>query len=197
MIIAVTGNALGTAIMSQTGLGMTAWGSSSSNLAAYFNISLGTGFIVLSAFFYTIAVIIRKKIIIKEMIFSTVFLLSFGYLVNIFLLFIPDFRDLNIIVNFLINIVGLLILLFAIAVHLKVNFAVHPMDVYLKTINEKFNSVIKGTYFSYISAFLVAIVFGLLNGEIQNIGIGTFNTIAFSGIVLNFYYSKVITKWTF
>jgi len=197
MIIAVSGNALGTALMSQTGLGMTAWGSSSSNLAAFFNISLGTGFIVLSIFFYTIAIIIRKKVIVKEMIFSTIFLLTFGYLVNIFLYFIPDFTSFNLFIKFVINIIGLLILLFSIAVHLKVNFAVHPMDVYLKTINEKFDSVIKGTYFSYTSAFLIAIIFGLLNGKIQNIGIGTFNTIAFSGIVLNFYYRRVINKWTF
>ena len=46
--IAVVGNALGTALMAETNLGMTAWGSGSLNFSNYFNISLGFGFVILS-----------------------------------------------------------------------------------------------------------------------------------------------------
>ena len=77
LVIAVVGNALGTAFMAETNLGMTAWGAGSLNFAKYFDLSLGTGFIILSVFFYLTATIIRRKFILIEMIQSFLFLFSF------------------------------------------------------------------------------------------------------------------------
>lgn len=191
LIIAITGNALGTTIMLHSELGMTAWGSSSLNFGNFFNIQIGTSFMILSIFFYLVALVIRKKIEILPMILSMVFLFSFSFLTNYFDLIIPGFNNISIIGRIILNTFGLLILFFAIAVHLKVNIAIHPMDVYLQTMQIKFKSVAKGTYFAYSSAFLVVIIFGLAAGGIEGVSLGTINTLLFGGLILALF-DKII-----
>ena len=141
LFIAVVGNAFGTALMAKTDLGMTAWGSSASNVSSFFDINLGFGFVILSVFFYVMAIIIRKKFILREMIGSMIFLLTFSFLADLFILLIPSFIDSNFILRLSINILGMMILLFSIAVHLRVHIAVHPMDVFLYVIQVKIKSI--------------------------------------------------------
>ena len=135
--------------MAQTDIGMTAWGSSALNTANFLGLSLGNGFIVLSVFFYIVALLIAKKIDLIKMIQSFIFLFSFAYLTDLFLLFVPDFTVLPYIVRIVINFIGLLILLFSIAVHLRIQIAVHPMDVYLGAVQKAMKSIAKGTYLAY------------------------------------------------
>ena len=196
LLIAILGNALGTAIMEASNIGMSAWGSSSLNTAAFFNLELWAGFVILSFMFYFIAVIIRKKFIISEFIRSFLFMIGFSIFTSLFMNIVPDLEYLSYITRAMINIVGLCILMFGIAVHLKVNFAVHPMDVYLHVIQKKLG-VLKGTYFSYFSGFSVAIIFGLINGEILGIGLGTAFTLLLSGLIMKFYNSLVLCHWKF
>ena len=103
LVIAITGNALGTALMAETNLGMTAWGSSSLNVSNFFNVSLGTGFIILSFVFYSIAVIIRRKFIWLEAVESAIFLLSFSFLADFFICLVPSLNDVTYIVRLLIT----------------------------------------------------------------------------------------------
>jgi len=194
--IAILGNALGTAIMEASNIGMTAWGSSSLNTAAFFNLELWAGFMILSILFYFIAVIIRKKFILSEFINSFLFMIGFSIFTSIFMKIVPDLEYLNYVYRAIINIFGLFILLFGIAVHLKVNIAVHPMDVYLYVIQKKIG-VLKGTYFCYFSGFSVAIIFGLLNNELLGIGLGTAFTLLLSGLIMKFYNSVVLCHWNF
>lgn len=194
MLIAIIGNALGTAIMEQTNLGMTAWGSSALNTSNFFSISLGNGFIVLSVLFYILALLIEKKIDYKAMFLSAVFLFSFAYLTDLLLLFIPTFETLPFFIKTVINLIGLLILLFSIAVHLRVNIAVHPMDVFLRVVQNK-TSIAFGTYLSYFIGFSIGITFGLLHGSIEGIGIGTIFTLTISGVVMKYYNILLLDKW--
>lgn len=197
MLIAIIGNALGTALMQQTDIGMTAWGSSALNTSNYLGVSLGNGFIILSVFFYIVAIIIAKKFVLKDMLLSALFLFCFAYLTDVFLLFVPEFISLPYIIRILINVVGLLILLFSIAVHLNVNLAVHPMDVFLKEVQLKLKSIAIGTYVSYFLGFMIGIVFGLLHGSIEGIGVGTIITLVTSGLVMKFYNDRILHKWDF
>jgi len=195
LLIAIIGNALGTALMSQTNIGMTAWGSSALNISNYFGFSIGTGFVILSIVFYIIATLIRKKFILKELLQSFIFLFSFAIFTDIFISYMPSFENLSYLLILLLNILGLLILLFSIAVHLKVNIAVHPMDVYLKVLQDRFNSVSKGTYIAYFSAFSVGVLFGLFHGSIDGIREGTFITLLASGLILKFYNENILDRW--
>lgn len=196
LLIAIVGNALGTVIMETSNIGMTAWGSSSLNTAAFFNLDLWAGFMILSFFFYFISVIIRKKFIMSEFIQSFLFMIGFSLFTSFFMKIVPDLGYLNYAFRSIINIVGLCILLFGIAVHLKVNIAVHPMDVYLYVIQNRIG-VLKGTYLCYFSGFSVAIVFGLINGEILGIGLGTAFTLLLSGLIMKFYNSVILNHWKF
>jgi len=195
LIIAITGNALGTAIMQQTNIGMTAWGSSALNTSNFLGVSLGNGFIILSVFFYIIAVIIARKLHVKAMLLSIVFLLSFAYLTDVFLVLVPNFEHLPYIIRVILNLVGLLILLFSIAVHLRVNIAVHPMDVFLKEVQMKLRSIALGTYLSYFLGFFVGVVFGLLYGSIEGIGLGTIFTLTLSGLIMKYYNQYILDSW--
>lgn len=193
LIVAVLLNALGQSLMAQTEFGMTAWGMAAVNLEAFASISLGTSFIILSTFSYGIATLIRKRFDGKEMIESFLFLFAFGFLTDLFVYWIPNLSGLHIVVRFLFNFLGLFVLLFSIALHLKVNRAIHPMDVYLKEIQYKVKSIRYGTYVSYGSAFIIGITLGLVNGEVLGINFGTIYTLLLSGIIFGFY-SNVLLK---
>ncbi|MBN2605473.1 MAG: hypothetical protein JXR62_06610 [Bacilli bacterium] len=195
LMIAVVGNALGTALMSETELGMTAWGSGVKNFSNTFNLTLGVGFIILSVFFYIAANVIRRRVDVMEFLQSFLFLFTFGLLTDLFIMYLPQLSELQIIFRILVNTFGLLILLFSIALHLRVYLAVHPMDVFLSVIQHRLNSVSKGTYLVYIIAFSLAIIFGLWNGHIVGIGIGTINTLIGSGLIMDFFDKKVVLKW--
>jgi len=197
LIIAIIGNAFGTALMSNSSLGMTAWGSSASNVGSFFHLSIGLGFIILSVLFYGLSCIIRKKIYVIEMIESTIFLLSFSYLADVFINLLPSFTSYHMGYRVLINIGGMLILLFSIAVHIRLHRFVHPMDIFLYTIQQKLKSISKGTYLAYFIGFSIAIVFGLLDGEIKDIGFGTLMTLLSSGLVMKYYNKWILDKWKF
>jgi uncharacterized membrane protein YczE len=197
LIFAVVGNALGTALMSNTDLGLSAWGSAAKNFSNFFNISFGTGFIILAMLFYLIAVIIRKKVILIEALLSFLFLISFGLLSDLFIHWIPLMTELNIILKVLINFAGVFILLLSIALHLKIFIAVHPCDVFLYQMQKAFKHDAIGTYITYFVAFSVALIFGLLYGEIKGIGIGTILTLTLSGALIRFFNQTILKKLTF
>ncbi len=193
LFIAIIGNALGTALMNNTNLGMTAWGSSAKNISNLFSVSIGIAFIILSIVFYSIALLIKKEFKLRPFIESFLFLFGFALFSDLFIYLIPDLSQLHFVVRLIINISGLLILLLSIAIHLKLQLAVHPMDVYLYEMQLLFQDVRKGTYLSYFSAFLVALATGLLHGMIEGIGIGTIITLLTSGMIM-YFYNKVLLK---
>ena len=195
LIIAVLGNALGTALMANTFLGMTAWGSAAFNVSNYLGITLGLGFAILSVIFYVSATLIRKKFILRECIESIIFLVSFSFFADRFVDWFPSFVGYHYVIRLLINIVGMLVLLFSIALHIKVKRAVHPMDVFLYVLQEKVKSVRFGTYLAYAIGFSIAVVFGLLHGWIENIGEGTLLTLVCSGLLMDIYNKKILSKW--
>lgn len=194
LFVAIICNGLGSAITYQTKLGMSAYGASAANISNYLSgVTPGMAFILISAVMYIAAVLIRKKITWVEFLGSLFFLLLFSSVLDLFLLFIPKMELWPMVIRVLMNIIGLLILLFGIAVHLKVNIAVHPMDVFLKVMQEDvFKSVVKGTYFSYGLAFIIAIIFGLLNGQITDIGFGTLIILTLGGIIMSFYNKRFL-----
>ena len=183
--------------MAKTNLGMTAWGSGASNTASFLNVSIGQAFIILSVLFYILALIIRKKFIFKEMIESAVFLFSFSFLADFFITLMPDLEHLALGLLLLINVFGMLILMFGIAVHIRLHRFVHPMDVFMYVLQQKIGSISKGTYIAYAIGFGFAILFGLLAGGITDIGIGTIITLVSSGLVMKYYNSLILDKWKF
>jgi uncharacterized membrane protein YczE len=192
LICAVIGNALGTALMTNTSLGLTAWGSAAFNIGRFLNISFGTAFIIMAIVFYLIAILISKKINIIETILSFAFLFSFGMLSDLFIWLIPNMTEWNFVLRLVINFIGLGILIFSIALHLKVLIAVHPCDVFLYQMQTVCKNDALGTYITYGIAFLLAITFGLLFGEISGIGIGTLITVLFSGLMIKFYNQTLL-----
>ncbi len=197
LIIAIIGNALGTAIMNNTSLGMTAWGSSAKNISNLFGVTVGQAFIILSVFFYVVAIIIAKKFVLIKFVESFLFLFGFAFCSDFFISIIPDLSHLAYVFRLLLNVFGLLVLLFSIALHLKLQIAVHPMDVYLYELQLALRDVRKGTYLAYFSAFLIAVVAGLLHGEIEGINVGTVITLLGSGMIMHYYNVLILDKWSF
>jgi uncharacterized membrane protein YczE len=197
LMIAVLLNAFGQSLMAQTEFGMTAWGMAAVNFEAFTGISLGLSFVILSTLSYLVAVLIRKKIDHRECIESFLFLFAFGFLTDVFVSLIPNISEIHILLRFIYNFIGLLILLFSISLHLKVNRAIHPMDVYLREIQDKVKSVRIGTYISYGSAFILGITFGILNGRIEGINIGTVYTLLLSGVIFGFYTNTLLKNVKF
>ncbi|GEM_PF-1655718 len=196
LIVAIIGNGLGSAIMFRTHVGMSAWGTSAANVSYALDITPGMAFIVVSVVFYVVSIVIRKRFVPLEMLLSMLFLLGFSGVLDFFVGVLPDFGVMRLFIRVAINFGGLLILMFSIALHIKVNLAVHPMDVFLKTMQEDvFKNVARGTYVAYGCAFLVAIVFGLIDGEIHDVGIGTVMTLMLGGAIMGFYDRTILKSF--
>ncbi|XMB86546.1 DUF6198 family protein [Mycoplasmatota bacterium WC44] len=191
LIISVLFNAFGTAMMANSELGLSAWGAGATNIANYYSLSLGAAFNIIAVLSYIVAIIILRRFNLKEAVMSFVFAFSFGFFVDLFMYMLPDFGLSSLLIRVIVNIVGLSVMSFGIAVHLRINLAVHPMDVYLGAVQKAFKSIAIGTYFVYGTVFIVALIYGYLYGDIQGIGIGTINTILFAGLILK-YYDKVL-----
>lgn len=188
---AVLFNALGTAMMAESNLGMSAWGTAAINLSKFLGVSLGVAFNIVAVVFYIFALLIMRRFSVKEALLSFGFSFSFGLFSDIFMYMIPDIPESLVALRIIINIIGLFVLLFGIAIHLRINLAVHPMDVYLGAVQKAMKSVAKGAYLAYSSAFFVSILFGWLSGGIIGIGLGTLNTLVFGGLILDFYDKKL------
>lgn len=194
MMIAIIGNAFGTALMANTNLGLSVWGSAAFGLKEYFNIGLGSAFIVLSIIFYLIAIILYQRFNLISCIESFVFAFGFGAFTDLFVNLLPNLSSTYLIFRIILNFAGLAILMFAIACHLKVNRAVHPMDVFLDSVQKKLNSVVKGSYVAYLSAFILTIIFSVMNSKISGIGLGTIMTLLMAGLLLDYYNKKFLSK---
>ena len=142
-----------------------------------------------------IAIILNKTVVLRDMFLSMTFLVVFSLLMDGFILIIPDLTSLSMLVRVALNIVGIFVLLGSISLHLHINLAVHPMDVYLKAMQTKFNHVAIGTYLAYGSAFIVAVIFGLLAGGIRDIGIGTVLILVLGGVIMHGYDTLLFSKW--
>lgn len=197
LILSVIGNALGTALMINSNVGLTAWGSAAFNFGAFLNVSFGTAFIILALLFFVVAILLSGKIVVMDMIMSIAFLLSFGLLSDLFVLWIPSFLEWPFWLRMLINFLGLSILLLAIAIHLKVLIAVHPCDVFLYQMQVKLKSDFYGTYLTYGIALTIGIVFGVLTGRIEGIGLGTLMTVVLSGALIRMFNRTVLKNLTF
>lgn len=195
LIIVVLGNGLGSALMFQTHLGMSAWGAAASNVSLFFDISPGTAFVLVSLVFYTLAILLLRGIRLFDTIQSMIFLVTFSLLLDGFIMILPDLSGSLMIVRLLWNVLGMLILLASISLHLKINVCVHPMDVYLRAVQIRLKNVTVGTYIAYTSAFLVAIIFGLLAGTIRDIGVGTLILLLFGGAIMGLYDRYLLRFW--
>jgi len=193
LMIAIFFNAIGTGLMSFSDLGLSIAGAFAANFANFANISLGLSFNVLSLFFYFIAVLIYRKFNIKEFIYSFSFSLLFGLIMDNFLMLLNGVTITSLYIKMIINVIGFLILFYGVAVHLYINTAVHPLDVFLKAVQEKF-TIKSGTYITYSIFFICSLVFGFLDGQIFGISIGTINTLIFSGVTIG-YFTTHISKY--
>lgn len=195
LLLAAIGNGLGSALMFETHIGMSAWGAAASNLSLYFGMSPGVAFIHVSLWFYLIAIILNKTFVVREMFFSMCFLVAFSALMDGFIWLIPDMSNVSLFLRIAINLGGMLILLGSISLHLHINLAIHPMDVFLQAMQRRFRNVAIGTYLAYGSAFVVAVTFGLLAGGIRDIGIGTALILLLGGLIMHWYDRYLFSKW--
>ena len=194
LLIAILGNGLGSAMMKNSTLGMSVWGAASTNVSNYITVfTPGQAFILVSVLFYLIALYIRKDVVIGELISSMIFLILFSTIFDLFINLLPNMDSWHMIWKYVINIAGMLILLFSIALHLHINFAVHPMDVFLKTMQDYvFKSVVKGTYFAYGCAAFIAILFGFMAGDVIDLSFGTIMILVFGGSIMGLYNRFII-----
>jgi len=193
--VAILCNAVGIGLMTKSEMGMTVWGSSAFSVSEYFSISLGLSFFIISVIFYLAGAVIVKRINFFKMLQSFVFAILYGLLLDQLLLLTSDILVSSLVMRLIVNVSGLLILLFGITIHIRLGIAVHPMDVYLYSLHESTGSVKKGTYIAYFSAFSIVIIFSLLSGRILGVGVGTILTLAFGGMIM-YYMDKLVTKIT-
>lgn len=192
LIFALLFNSLGTAFMLKSNLGMTVWGGTALSASRFFGVSFGMGFLILSFLFYGIAVYFSRDFKLPKAILAFLSMYLYGIMSDYFISIVPDLTHLSFSVRLLIDFIGLLILNLGIAIHIKIDLALFPLDVYLAVMQKVFKSIRNGTYFTYFSAFLVFLILSYFNGDLAGLGLGTIMTLTFSGVNMDLYDRYII-----
>ncbi len=168
-------NALGNALMIKGSVGALMWTSTFENFGNLIGVTAGTATSILSVLFYTISKIIGKDFKPKDAVICVVLSVFFGTLIDFFLYIIGKSPLDKVYLNYTIALLGILFIAIAVSLAIRANVAFLALDDFLKNLKIYIlkGSVVKATLASQTIGFVIAIVCGLLYGEVVNMTILT------------------------
>ncbi len=193
--IGITLNAIANAFLFKASLASTAWGIAAMNLATTLNITPGFTISIIGCVLFVVCRVIENK---KPTLYSFVGLAGsfvFGFYIDFFLNII-SILPVSPTLNILYMVFGIILLAFSIAIYLKANYIVLPIDETLKVVSDRFFSgnMAKGGYLIFTIAIMIALVSGFfINHDLK--GFSLYSIIIFFAFspIIN-YFSKSTKK---
>ncbi len=188
-------NAFGNALMIKGSVGALVWASTFENFGAFFGITVGAATSILQVVFYIISKLIGRDFNPKDTVICVSLSVLFGTLIDFFLFIIGKAPYDKVILNYGLLIFGIIIISIAVSLAIKANVAFLALDDFLKNLKIHVfkGNVVKAMLAQQSVGFVLAIIFGLLHGEIYNMSIVTIvasltfgNVVAISDKLLGF-----------
>lgn len=182
-------NALGNALTIKGSVGTIVWTSTCENIAFYFNVTIGVATTIISIVMYTVSKLIGKDFKVKDTVICILLSSLFGFLVDMFIYILGPTPSPNVLTNYIYCISGVLLIAMCVSVTIYVNIAFLAIDDFLKNLRHYvFNdNIVLATNSSMLLGFALAIIFGLLNGQILNMTILTILLSLFLGKIIHFF----------
>lgn len=188
LIFAIILDAAANALMISSNMGSAVWMASGVNISSLIHVPYGT-----TLFVYAILVTITNQILLRKFdvhifISNLLFSLPFSYLVGFFTwAYGPlHFAQMNIVVRFLIDVIGLIGVSAGTSIYQRCNLIQHPNDelAYLLRFKYLHGSAGWGQLFSYTPPVVIMIICFAISGKILSVGIGTILAMFIQGIII-------------
>ncbi len=183
-------NACAGALSIVTMAGTTTWNAASINLGTTFNILEGTAINIFCILLFLASIIIKRKFEPVKDLLSLFISLNFGMLVNFFLVYV--FGGLtfnNVIVANIVCAFSIVVICMTISVYLKSNVVLIIFDMFLDTLKKYIfkGNVVYASLFSSLLSLSIAIIFGIINSNIQAISFITIFSAFLLGPIIQFF----------
>ncbi|CAM3299039.1 YczE/YyaS/YitT family protein [Sporolactobacillus spathodeae] len=136
LIISVFLNAFGNALTVKAALGSAPWTAASLNLSNVFGITVGNALIIMGAVVLIADDLLRKHWNGIKDFFNFLYVLSFGYVVDLWLMLMQQIVISNLFGRVVICVFGILCIGAALSIYFRVNLVLHPVCV--KVFSEAF-----------------------------------------------------------
>ncbi len=179
-------NAFGNALMIKGSVGALMWTSTFENVALFLGVSVGIASSIIQIVFYTISKIIGRDFKLKDTAICLGLSVFFGTLIDFFLYLIGPASFENAYLNYLIFFISVIMISTSVSLAIKANIAFLALDDFIKNLKTYIfkGNVMKATNASLGIGFIIALIFGILHGEIANMTILTIiSSISFGYLV--------------
>lgn len=181
-------NAFGNALMVKGSIGSIVWTVTAENIGAFLSVSVGLATTIISVIFYIISKIIGKDFNIKDTALCIVLTIIFGYAIDFFIMLIGSNQSTNQILNYVYGFTGIIIVCMSSSLVMRANVAYLAFDDFNKNLKIHIfkGNVTKAITLSIFIGFSIALIFGLLHGQIVNVSLVTFTSFGL-GFVVSFF----------
>ncbi len=168
-------NALGNALTVKGSVGAIVWTSTFENIGAYFGVTVGVATSVVSVIFYFVSKIVGRDFKLKDGMACVFLSYFFGMVIDFFLSIIGSSQSDVMLYNYIYCFAGVILISMSVSLAIHVDVAYLALDDFIKNLKTYIykGNVLKATYTSLGTGLVLAIIFGILNGEIINLTILT------------------------
>lgn len=178
-------NSFGNALTVALNLGSPLWTATCVNVSQAIHWSLGNIMVIWGTLLIVINTILIRKIDLKRISKSAIFMVLFSYLVSWLSSILKHslIMTMNLPVRILVDLFGICLVSLGVSMYQRVNWMLHPADDLMQIIRFKFfngNST-KAMFAVYLPAIIIVAVTFLINHRIIAINIGTIFGLLFQG----------------
>ncbi|MFV0518709.1 MAG: hypothetical protein ACK5LY_00405 [Lachnospirales bacterium] len=184
--IGITINAFANALIVKSSLASSSWGIAALNISSTLNISFGIALAILSTFIFISCQLLERK---KPTIYDILGLICsfiFSFYIDFFSMLLTPLPS-TYAFNLFYTYFGIIILTYSIAIYLKANYIILPMDSSMKTFSDHLfkGNMTKGGYLVFTTALLIALIAGLLGEKLVGFNIYS--------VIIYFIFSPLIS----
>ncbi|WP_141603842.1 YczE/YyaS/YitT family protein [Terrilactibacillus laevilacticus] len=186
-------NAFGNALTVKAALGSAPWTAAGLNISNLLHITVGNALILLGLLALIVDDILRKKWNKMKDIYNFLYLLCFGYFIDLWLLVLTKFHVNLFAFRLIVCVFGIMCIGCALSIYLRLNVVLHPFDDMLKILREKYfkgNTVI-AQRLSLGVPLCIGLSIGFINHNIVGINIGTVISFLCMGYFIIFFDKRI------
>ncbi len=192
--VAVFLSALGNALPVFSDAGAAPWSAACVNIGITTDLEVGTVFNFLSVGFFTFNKIYTKeKLSIKKDSILVIFIIVFGFIINLLIsaLYLIFPVPTNKIVGGVVSLLGTACVAAALDLFIRTSIIMLPIDDFIKNLTKIFkDNVILSGLVSFGLGLILAVLFGLYNGQIVAINYITIINFFIIGYMIDFFHKK-------
>ncbi|GAY76719.1 YczE/YyaS/YitT family protein [Sporolactobacillus inulinus] len=182
-------NAFGNALTVKAAFGSAPWTAASLNISSATGLTVGTVLILMGLVVLVADDMLRQHWNGIKDVFNFLYMMSFGYLIDLWLLVMQPITVNGWLLRVLVCVIGVLCIAAALSIYFKVNLVLHPFDDMLKILREKYlkGNVVLAQRISLGIPLAIGLAVGFFRHELVGINLGTLISFLCMGYFILFF----------